>query len=78
MLILLLAGVLNILPTSGRSTYGIAGPEQTGFYLFDSIIQKNLDGGLGRTNAYFSARIGPRHEHAGHFDARHPLFHIWR
>jgi peptide/nickel transport system permease protein len=41
MLILLLAGVLNLLPTSGRSTYGIAGPEQTGFYIFDSILQKN-------------------------------------
>jgi ABC-type dipeptide/oligopeptide/nickel transport system permease component len=41
MLILLLAGVLNLLPTSGRSTYGIAGPEQTGFYIYDSIIQKN-------------------------------------
>jgi len=41
MLILLLAGVLNVLPTSGRSTYGVAGPEQTGFYLFDSIMQKN-------------------------------------
>jgi ABC-type dipeptide/oligopeptide/nickel transport system permease component len=41
MLILFLAGVLNILPTSGRSTYGIAGPEQTGFYIWDSIIQKN-------------------------------------
>ena len=41
MLILLLAGVLNVLPTSGRSTYGIAGPEQTGFYIFDSILQKN-------------------------------------
>jgi len=41
MLILLLAGVLNILPTSGRSTYGIAGPEQTGFYILDSILQKN-------------------------------------
>jgi peptide/nickel transport system permease protein len=41
MLILLLAGVLNILPTSGRSTYGIAGPEQTGFYLLDSLMQKN-------------------------------------
>jgi ABC-type dipeptide/oligopeptide/nickel transport system permease component len=40
-LILLLAGVLNILPTSGRSTYGIAGPEITGFYLLDSVIQKN-------------------------------------
>src|SRR4029434_9341648 len=41
MLILLLAGVLNLLPTSGRSTYGIAGPEQTGFYIFDSVMQKN-------------------------------------
>ena len=41
MLILLLAGVLNILPTSGRSTYGIAGPEQTGFYILDSILQNN-------------------------------------
>jgi len=41
MLILLLAGILNILPTSGRSTYGVAGPEITGFYLLDSIMQKN-------------------------------------
>jgi peptide/nickel transport system permease protein len=41
MLILFLAGVLNLLPTAGRSTYGIAGPEQTGFYIFDSIAQKN-------------------------------------
>ena len=41
MLILLLAGVLNILPTAGRSTYGIAGPEQTGFYILDSILQNN-------------------------------------
>jgi peptide/nickel transport system permease protein len=41
MLILLLAGVLNLLPTSGRSTYGIAGPEQTGFYIYDSIMQQN-------------------------------------
>ena len=41
MLILFLAGVLNLLPTSGRSTYGIAGPEQSGFYVFDSVMQKN-------------------------------------
>jgi ABC-type dipeptide/oligopeptide/nickel transport system permease component len=41
MLILLLAGALNVLPTSGRSTYGIAGPEQTGFYILDSLLQKN-------------------------------------
>lgn len=41
MLILFLAGMLNILPTAGRSTYGIAGPDITGFYLFDSLMQKN-------------------------------------
>ena len=41
MLILLLAGALNILPTSGRSTYGVAGPERSGFYLLDSLAQKN-------------------------------------
>jgi peptide/nickel transport system permease protein len=41
MLILLLAGVLNVLPTSGRSTYGIAGPEITGFYLLDILLQNN-------------------------------------
>jgi ABC-type dipeptide/oligopeptide/nickel transport system permease component len=41
MLILLLAGILNILPTSGRSTYGIAGAEQSGFYIIDSILQRN-------------------------------------
>jgi ABC-type dipeptide/oligopeptide/nickel transport system permease component len=41
MLILLLAGVLNLLPTSGRSTYGVAGAEITGFYLIDSLLQKN-------------------------------------
>ncbi|MGH7926716.1 MAG: ABC transporter permease [Candidatus Binatia bacterium] len=41
MLILLLAGVLNILPTSGRSTYGVAGPDLTGFYIFDSLMQRN-------------------------------------
>jgi ABC-type dipeptide/oligopeptide/nickel transport system permease component len=41
MLILFMAGILNILPTSGRSTYGVAGPEMTGFYLIDSVLQKN-------------------------------------
>ena len=41
MLILFLAGVLNLLPTSGRSTYGVAGPEETGFYILDSMLQNN-------------------------------------
>lgn len=41
MLILFLAGILNILPTSGRSTYGIAGEAITRFYILDSLIQKN-------------------------------------
>ena len=41
MLILLLAGTFHLLPSAGRSTYGIAGPQQTGFYLLDSILQRN-------------------------------------
>jgi len=41
MLILFLAGILNILPTSGRSTYGVAGPEITGFYFLDSLLERN-------------------------------------
>ncbi len=60
MLILLLAGVLNILPTSGRSTYGIAGPERTGFYILDSIMAEKLASGLGRVDAFISAGTGPR------------------
>jgi peptide/nickel transport system permease protein len=36
-----MAGILNLLPTSGRSTYGVAGPEQTGFYILDSLLQQN-------------------------------------
>jgi ABC-type dipeptide/oligopeptide/nickel transport system permease component len=41
MLILLLAGTFHILPSAGRSTYGIAGPSQTGFYFLDSVLQGN-------------------------------------
>jgi peptide/nickel transport system permease protein len=41
MLILLLAGTFHILPSAGRSTYGIAGPVQTGFYFLDSAQQGN-------------------------------------
>lgn len=41
MLILLLAGTFHILPSGGRSTYGIAGPRETGFYIFDSVTQGN-------------------------------------
>ena len=41
MLILLLAGHFHLLPSAGRSTYGVAGPDETGFYLLDSITQHN-------------------------------------
>jgi peptide/nickel transport system permease protein len=41
MLILLFAGTLHILPSAGRSTYGVAGPSITGFYVFDSVITGN-------------------------------------
>jgi ABC-type dipeptide/oligopeptide/nickel transport system permease component len=41
MLILLLAGTFHLLPSGGRSTYGIAGPRGTGFYILDSFMQGN-------------------------------------
>jgi len=41
MLILLLAGTFHLLPSAGRSTYGVAGPQQTGFYFLDSVLQGN-------------------------------------
>jgi peptide/nickel transport system permease protein len=41
MLILVVSGFLNLLPSAGRNTYGIAGPSITGFYIFDSLITGN-------------------------------------
>lgn len=41
MLILLLAGYFHILPSAGRSTYGIAGSQEGGFYFLESILQGN-------------------------------------
>jgi peptide/nickel transport system permease protein len=41
MLILVLAGSFHILPSGGRSTYGIAGPSESGFYFLDSVMQRN-------------------------------------
>src|SRR5579872_967008 len=39
MLILLVSGMLNLLPSAGRATYGLAGPPITGFYLLDSLLE---------------------------------------
>ena len=44
MLILLFAGILNILPSAGRDTYGIAGKPITGFYILDSALLGNWAG----------------------------------
>jgi peptide/nickel transport system permease protein len=41
MLILVVSGFFNLLPSAGRNTYGIAGDPITGFYILDSMIQNN-------------------------------------
>ena len=41
MMILLFAGIFHLLPSAGRSTYGVAGPQETGFYFLDSLMQGN-------------------------------------
>jgi peptide/nickel transport system permease protein len=42
MLILIVSGYLNWLPSSGRSTYGIAQGSETGFYIINNIIAGNM------------------------------------
>lgn len=44
MLILFFAGILHVLPSAGRSEYGIAGEVVTGFYFVDSALQGNWAG----------------------------------
>jgi peptide/nickel transport system permease protein len=44
MLILVFAGILHVVPSAGRSTYGVAGPSITGFYVVDSLLTGNLPG----------------------------------
>jgi ABC-type dipeptide/oligopeptide/nickel transport system permease component len=44
MLILVFAGILHVVPSAGRSTYGVAGPSITGFYVLDSLLTGNLAG----------------------------------
>jgi peptide/nickel transport system permease protein len=41
MLILVVSGYLNLLPSSGRSTYGVAQGAETGFYIFNSLLSGN-------------------------------------
>ena len=41
MLILVVSGYFNLLPTAGRDTYGIGGDVISGFYIVDSIFQNN-------------------------------------
>ena len=43
MLILVVAGYLNWLPSSGRSTYGIARGSETGFYIVSSLLAGNFN-----------------------------------
>jgi peptide/nickel transport system permease protein len=42
MLILVFAGILHVVPSAGRSTYGLAGEPVTGFYVLDCLLTGNL------------------------------------
>ena len=42
MLILIVSGYLNWLPSSGRATYGIAQGSDTGFYIINNLIAGNM------------------------------------
>src|SRR4029079_19308480 len=42
MLILIVSGYLNWLPSSGRSTYGIARGSETGFYIINNLVAGNM------------------------------------
>jgi peptide/nickel transport system permease protein len=42
MLILIVSGFFNLLPSSGRSTYGISGGADTGFYISRSLAAGNM------------------------------------
>ena len=41
MLILLFAGSFHLLPSAGRSTYGVVGAQETGFYFLGSLLGGN-------------------------------------
>src|SRR6185295_727513 len=42
MLILVVSGYLNWLPSSGRNTYGVAQGQETGFYILHSLFTGNM------------------------------------
>lgn len=44
MLILVVSGYFNLLPSGGRATFGVADDPITGFLLLDTILQRDWDG----------------------------------
>ena len=53
MLILVFAGILHLVPSAGRSTYGVAGQTITGLYVLDSVLDGNV-AGLGDALAHLA------------------------
>ena len=65
MLILVVAGYLNWLPSSGRSTYGIAGEFGDRLLYREQPVFREFPCGVGRSEAHHLARDRAGYEHDG-------------
>ena len=58
MLILIISGYLNWLPSSGRSTYGVAQGADSGFYIINSLLAGNMKATLDAVSHIIMPAIG--------------------
>ena len=73
MLILVVSGYFNWLPSSGRSTYGVAQGSETGFYIIQSLLAGNMKAAWDGIKYIIMPAIALGHRHDGPDHARDAL-----